>query len=220
MTWIWDTFVHLDKTLGDIINDYQGWTYLFLFFVIFCETGLVVTPFLPGDSLLFAAGAFAAQGDLNLGILFAALYLAAIGGDTANYWIGHFAGDKIHFKQDARILKRKYLEETHDFYDRHGKATIVLARFVPIVRTLAPFVAGLGKMRYRDFLDYNVIGGIAWVTLFVGAGFFFGSIGFVKDNFSVVIMAIVLISVVPILLKYVQEKLKGRKARMAEPVEE
>jgi membrane-associated protein len=215
MGWIVDYFLKIDQYLGDIINNYQSWTYLFLFIVIFCETGLVVMPFLPGDSLLFAAGAFAAQGDLNLGILFATLFAAAILGDTVNYGIGHYAGDRVHFKDNARILKKKYLDETHDFYDKHGKGTIVLARFVPIVRTLAPFVAGLGRMHYRDFLRFNVIGGMAWVILFVGAGFFFGSIGFVKDNFSMVIMAIVLISVLPILIKYLQERRKNRKAGSA-----
>jgi len=195
--------LHMDQYLAVAIQAYGLWTYAFLFLIVFLETGVVATPFLPGDSLLFAAGAFAAIGSFNLGLLFLVLSAAAILGDAANYWIGYHLGEKI-FRKKSRFLKREYLEDAHKFYERHGKVTIFLARFIPIIRTFAPFVAGIGKMRYRDFALYNIVGGITWVALFLSAGFFFGNIPYVKENFSLVIMAIILISLVPAFIGYVQ----------------
>jgi membrane-associated protein len=189
-----DLFLHLDEHLANIINQYGVWTYAILFLIIFMETGFVVTPFLPGDSLLFAAGTFAALGSLNVWLLILLLTIAGIGGDTVNYWIGHYLGDRAY---NIKWIKREYLDRTHAFFQKHGGKTIFLARFVPIVRTFAPFVAGMGKMSYGYFFSYNVFGGIVWVLLFTLLGFFFGNIPFVKANFELVIIAIILISVVP-----------------------
>jgi membrane-associated protein len=214
MHWLIDFFIHLDKHLASFVNTYHVWTYLILFVVIFCETGFVVTPFLPGDSLIFAAAALAAlpSHPLNIVWLWLVLCIAAIAGDTVNYWIGHFIGPRAFRKENARILKKKYLDETHEFYEKYGKATIILARFVPIVRTIAPFVAGVGDMTYIHFFAYNVIGGIAWVSLFTLTGYFFGSTSFVKNNFSYVIIAIVMISVLPMVIKYMIERKKRKVA--------
>jgi len=195
-----DLFVHLDRHLEQIILAYGIWTYPLLFVTIFCETGLVVTPFLPGDSLLFAAGSFAALG-LNPHLLFLLLGAAAILGDTVNYWIGAYVGPRA-FSGEVRWLKKEYLDRTHRFYERHGGKTIILARFVPIVRTFAPFVAGIGAMSYRRFIVYNVVGGVAWVGLFVYAGYWFGSQPWVRRNFTWVIVAIVVISVMPMVVEY------------------
>lgn len=195
-----DFFLHLDKHLAEIISDYGTWTYGILFLIVFCETGLVVLPLLPGDSLLFAAGTFAALGDLNPWLLAGLLMLAAILGDTVNYWIGNRIGPRA-FSGEIRFLKRDYLDRTRAFYARHGGKTIILARFVPIVRTFAPFVAGVGEMDYPRFLAYNVVGGVTWVGLFVGAGYWFGNIPVVKERFSLVIMAIILVSVLPIAIE-------------------
>ncbi len=195
-----DFFLHLDKHLAEIIGDYGTWTYGILSLIVFCETGLVVLPLLPGDSLLFAAGTFAALGDLNPWLLAGLLMLAAVLGDTVNYWIGHRIGPRA-FSGEIRFLKREYLDRTRAFYARHGGKTIILARFVPIVRTFAPFVAGVGEMNYSRFLAYNVVGGVTWVGLFVGAGYWFGNIPAVKERFSLVIMAIILVSVLPIALE-------------------
>src|SRR5574340_915411 len=170
-----DLFLHLDTYLAGIISQYGVWTYALLFFVIFMETGFVVTPFLPGDSLLFAAGTFAALGSLNLWLLLALLGVAAVAGDTANYWIGHYLGDRAY---QIKWIKKEYLERTHAFFEKHGGKTIFLARFVPIVRTFAPFVAGIGRMSYGYFISYNVFGGIVWVAVFTLAGYLFGNIPF------------------------------------------
>ena len=189
-----DLFLHLNVYLANIINQYGGWTYAILFFVIFMETGFVVTPFLPGDSLLFAAGAFAAIGSLNIYYLLGMLMVAAVLGDTVNYSIGHYLGDRAY---NIKWLKKEYFDKTHAFFEKHGGKTIFLARFVPIVRTFAPFVAGIGRMSYSYFITYNFVGGIAWVLLFTLAGFFFGNIPFVQKNFEFVIVAIILVSIVP-----------------------
>ncbi|MFO3796353.1 MAG: DedA family protein [Anaerolineales bacterium] len=194
-----DLFLHLDKHLAEIIMRYGVWTYGLLFFVIFLETGFVVTPFLPGDSLLFAAGTFAALGSLNVYFLAGLLMVAAILGDTVNYWIGHSLGERAY---QSRWVKKEYLDRTHAFFEKHGGKTIFLARFVPIVRTFAPFVAGVGRMSYGYFLSYNIFGGITWVALFTFAGYFFGNISFVKRNFSLVILAIILISVLPMAVEF------------------
>lgn len=197
-----DLFLHLDKHLNDLIVIYGMWSYAVLFLIIFAETGLVFTPFLPGDSLLFAAGALAATGAFNLPLLFVLLVVAAILGDTVNYWVGDYFGLKLFKKENARFLKKEYLDRTHKFYEKHGGKTIIIARFVPIVRTFAPFVAGVGSMTYFKFISYNVIGGIVWVAIFVFGGYFFGNLPFVKSNFSVVIIAIILISILPGVVEY------------------
>ncbi|MEJ2351942.1 MAG: DedA family protein [Anaerolineales bacterium] len=200
-----DLFIHLDEHLNLVIQTYGTWTYLLLFAIIFLETGFVVTPFLPGDSLLFAAGTFAGLGSLNVGLLYVLLSTAAILGDTVNYWIGHFIGPRA-FSGNVRFLKKEYLDRTHEFYERHGGKTIILARFIPIIRTFAPFVAGVGKMSYGHFIAYNVVGGLSWVALFTFGGYFFGNLHFVQENFTFVVLAIILISVLP----GVYEFLKGR----------
>jgi membrane-associated protein len=192
-----DFVLHLDKHLSALIQNCGVWTYLILFVVIFCETGLVVTPFLPGDSLLFAAGTFAAAKALKVWWLFLILSAAAVIGDTVNYWIGYFIGPKIFHQEKTRFFKKEHLERTHHFYEKYGAETIIIARFVPIIRTFAPFVAGIGSMTYWKFLSYNVIGGVGWVAVFVFGGYFFGYIPFVKNNFSFVILAIIIISAIP-----------------------
>lgn len=191
-----DLVIHLDEHLSVIIQNYGVWTYLFLFAIIFLETGVVITPFLPGDSLLFAAGTMAGLGALNVWVLFFSLSLAAILGDSVNYWIGHKIGPRA-FSGNVRFLKKEYLDRTHEFYEKHGGKTIILARFVPIVRTFAPFVAGVGAMTYGRFITYNVVGGIAWVGIFTFLGYFFGNLPFVQNNFSFVVLAIIVISVLP-----------------------
>jgi len=212
-----DIFIHLDKYLGDIILQYGTLTYLLLFFIIFMETGLVVTPFLPGDSLLFAAGTFAAIEALDVRILFLLLTAAAIIGDTVNYWIGHLIGPRA-FSGEVRFLKKEYLDRTHEFYERHGGKTIILARFIPIIRTFAPFVAGIGAMSYGHFIAYNVIGGLAWVAFFTYGGYFFGNLPAVKQNFSLVVMAIIFLSILPGVFEYFKER--NRMARQSESIGE
>ena len=192
-----DLFLHVDKNLAVIISQYGMLTYGILFLVVFMETGLVVTPFLPGDSLLFASGALAAMGSFQIWILYLLMLAAAIIGDTVNYWIGDYLGKEV-FEKNSKIFKKEYLDEAEEFYAKHGGKAIVFARFVPIVRTFAPFVAGVSKMSYKHFIAYNVIGGFAWVTMFLFGGFLFGNIPFVKENFHYVVVVIVLISVVPI----------------------
>lgn len=208
--WFIDFVLHMDKHLPAIVSSIGGWTYLALLLVIFIETGVVIMPFLPGDSLLFAAGAVAALPGANLNpwLLWLLLALAAIAGDTANYWIGHFVGPKV-FKTGSRWFKLEYLERTQAFYDKHGGKTIFLARFVPIIRTFAPFVAGIGKMRYGYFFSYNVFGGIVWTGIFLLAGHFFGNLPIVKDNFSLVIIAIIVISAIPAVVEFI----KGKSAK-------
>ena len=201
-----DFILHLDVHLSAIIENYGNWTYFILFIIIFIETGVVIMPFLPGDSLVFAAGAFAALGSMNIGVLFVILCIAAIIGDTVNYEIGKFIGPKIFEKQNLRFLKKEHLERTHKFYEKHGGKTIIFARFIPIIRTFAPFVAGIGEMTYLKFISYNFIGGISWVTLFLFGGFFFGNMPAVKENFTIVIFGIIFISVLPAVFEYVRQK--------------
>lgn len=194
-----DLFLHLDEYLQEIILNYGAWTYGILFAVIFVETGLVVMPFLPGDSLLFAAGTFAALGSFNVWGLIGLLAIAAVLGDAVNYSIGHYLGERAY---SIKWIKREYLDQTHAFFEKHGGKAIFLARFVPIVRTFAPFVAGIGRMSYSYFATYNIVGGVSWVLIFTLLGFFFGNIPFVKKNFELVIVAIILISVVPMFYEW------------------
>jgi len=208
---LFDIFMHLDRHLGSVIQDYGVWTYLILFLIIFCETGLVVTPILPGDSLLFAAGAFAAIGALDVLWLFGLLTVAAVAGDTLNYWAGHYLGPKVFHKKDVRFLNREYLDRTHRFYEKHGGKTIIIARFMPIIRTFAPFVAGIGKMTYIRFIGYNVSGGILWIASFVFGGYYFGNIPMVKKNFTLVIVAIIVLSVMPGGIEFLRHRLKASK---------
>lgn len=200
-----DIFVHLDVHLSAIVQAYGIWTYAILFAIIFAETGLVVTPFLPGDSLLFAAGALSAAGAMHPAVLFVLLSGAAVLGDTVNYWAGSAIGRRV-FKPDARVLKTEYLDRTERFYDRYGGKTIVIARFVPIIRTYAPFVAGACRMHYGRFLAYNVGGGLLWVSLFVFGGYLFGNIPVVRDNFTLVILAIIALSLVPPVLEWARHR--------------
>jgi len=206
-----DLFLHIDKNLAAVITQYGLASYALLFFVIFMETGLVVTPFLPGDSLLFAAGALtASMGVFDIKLLWVLMVLAAFLGDTVNYWIGHFIGPRA-FQSKSRFLKKEYLEKAQAFYDKHGGIAIVLARFVPIVRTFAPFVAGVGKMHYTRFLSFNAIGGLLWVSIMLLSGYFFGNIPFIKNNFHYVVVVIILISVVPIGIEWWKSKRKEVK---------
>jgi membrane-associated protein len=207
-----DFILHIDRYLGMIIQDVGLWTYAVLFFVVFIETGLVVTPFLPGDSLIFAAGAFCAIGVLDVKVLFVLMALAAILGDTANYWIGRKVGPAV-FTTGSRWFKKEYLDRTRAFFDKHGGISIFLARFIPIIRTFVPFVAGIGEMRYGYFITYNVLGGIIWTALFSFGGYFFGNLSIVRDHFSLVLIAIIVISVLPAIIELV----KSRR-QPAEPV--
>jgi len=206
-----DFILHMDVHLNEIISNYGVWTYGILFFVIFMETGFVVTPFLPGDSLLFAAGTFAALGSLNPLYLFLLLTAAAILGDTVNYSVGHYIGPRA-FSGEIKFLKQEHLDKTQAFYKKHGGKTIILARFIPIIRTFAPFVAGIGTMKYRKFITYNIVGGIAWVATFTFLGYFFGNIEFVKKNFELVIFAIIFISFIPPILEVIKARKEAREA--------
>lgn len=205
-----DLFLHLDTHLSAVITQYGFWTYGLLFVVIFIETGLVVVPFLPGDSLIFAAGTFASLGSLNIWLLFLLLAIAAVVGDTVNYWIGHYLGDRAY---QIKWIKKEYLDRTHGFFNKYGNKTIFLARFIPIVRTFAPFVAGIGRMSYGDFFSYNVFGGISWVALFSFAGYFFGNIPFIRDHFSLVVIAIVLISLIPMVVEGLKVRSESKRAK-------
>ena len=201
-----DFVIHIDKHLNSIIQSFGAWSYLLLFAIIFAETGLVVTPFLPGDSLLFAAGAFAAIGSFNIFWLCATLTSAAIIGDSVNYAVGKLAGDKLFSNSGSRIFRKEYLEKTHKFYEKYGGKTIILARLIPIIRTFAPFVAGAGSMSYGYFFAYNVLGALLWVGLFVLGGFFFGNIPVIKENFTVVIFLIIFVSILPPVIEYIKHK--------------
>jgi membrane-associated protein len=205
MDWIQnfvELVLHLDQHLVALVHDYGTWTYAILCGIVFCETGLVVTPFLPGDSLLFAVGAVAATGALDPQTAALLLALACISGDNVNYWVGHWIGPVVFSREDSRLLNRQHLERTRRFYEKYGAKTIILARYVPIVRTFAPFVAGVGRMAYPRFLLYSVAGGATWIALLVSAGYFFGNIPIVKKNFSIVILAIIAISVMPMVIEY------------------
>ncbi|MBI5744174.1 MAG: DedA family protein [Elusimicrobia bacterium] len=206
LVYAFQVFLHLDKTLGAVIQDYGAWTYLILFLIIFCETGLVVTPILPGDSLLFAVGTFAAMQYLDIYKLWPLLVLAAILGDNVNYAVGNYIGPKVFHYENSRIFKKEYLAKTHDFYEKYGGKAIILCKYVPIIRTFAPFVAGVGAMTYPRFLMFNVIGGFTWVTLITFAGYFFGNIPVIRNNFSFVVLAIIVISVLPAVLEYVKHR--------------
>jgi membrane-associated protein len=205
-----DLFLHLDRTLGGVLREYGGWTYLLLFLIVFCETGLVVLPFLPGDSLLFAAGAFAGLGALSAWRLIVLLLAAAVLGNTVNYWVGHLAGPRL-LAARRRWVRPEHLDRTREFYDKYGAKTIVITRFVPILRTVAPFVAGLAKMPFGRFTAYNVVGGLLWVVIGVLAGDLFGNVPAVKNNFSLVILAIVVVSLLPAFY----ELLRARRAARA-----
>jgi membrane-associated protein len=199
-----DFILHIDTHLDAIIREYGAWTYAILFLIIFCETGLVVTPFLPGDSLLFAAGTFAARGSLEPFLLCLMLAVAAIVGDTVNYWVGRYLGPRA--QKGLRFVKKEYLDRTHAFYEKHGGKTIIIARFIPIIRTFAPFVAGVGAMDYGRFLMFNVVGGVLWICLFVYAGYYFGNIPVVEENFTLVIMAIIFVSILPGIIEYMRHR--------------
>jgi membrane-associated protein len=206
-----DLFLHLDTYLSAVTNEYGLLTYLLLFAIVFCETGLVVTPFLPGDSLIFATGALAASGSFNLFTILVVLCIAAIAGDTVNYQIGNFFRNKISNHENIRFIKQEHLDRTQVFFEKYGVKTIIIARFIPIIRTFAPFVAGVGLMPYSTFISYNVIGGISWVSAFLFGGYFFGSLPVVKDNFSIVILGIIFVSLLPGVITYIQSKRDPKK---------
>ncbi|TSC73951.1 MAG: membrane-associated protein [Parcubacteria group bacterium Gr01-1014_44] len=203
-----DFVVHIDAHLDALIQSYHAWAYVVLFLIVFLETGFVAAPFLPGDSLLFAAGTFAGFGSLNIVIVFMLLSAAAILGDSVNYWIGYHSSSRL-FKKEAKWLNESYLERTQKFYEVHGKKTIIIARFVPIIRTFAPFVAGIAKMNYRQFLSYNIVGGILWVFIFTFVGYFFGNIPIVRENFSVAVLGIIIISFIPAVVEFWRHRAKN-----------
>ena len=213
MEFLIDFILHIDQHMVEMVRDYHAWTYAILFVIIFCETGLVVTPFLPGDSLLFVAGAIAAQPNMPITVHLLALivFAAAVLGDSSNYAIGHFFGQRLFSNPNSKIFKQSYLDKTHEFYKKYGGKTIILARFVPIVRTFAPFVAGMGKMHYYYFMVYNVVGGALWVAIFCYAGFFFGDLPFVQQNLKLLIVAIIVISVLPAVVEVIREKMTLKK---------
>jgi membrane-associated protein len=198
--------LHMEKYFTLIIQTYGIWTYALLFLIIFCETGLVITPFLPGDSILFAAGALASIGSLKIFSLFAVFYAAAVIGDTFNYLIGHKIGNTISGKENIRFIRKEHLMSANSFYEKHGSLTIVIGRFIPIIRTFVPFVAGIGKMKYSTFLTYNMLGGLLWISLFLGGGYFFGSLPFIKQHFSYFLIGIIAISIIPAVFAYFKDK--------------
>ncbi len=201
-----DILIHLDKYLDSIIRSYGSLTYGILFLIVFCETGLVITPILPGDSLLFATGTVAALGSLDLSLIIILLSIAAIAGDTVNYWIGYLVGPKVFSKEKSRLFNKEYLDRTHHFYQKYGGKTIIIARFIPIIRTFAPFVAGVGRMTYKRFIIYNILGGVGWIVTFVLGGYFFGNIPLVKNNFALIILAIIIISILPAIIEYLRQR--------------
>jgi membrane-associated protein len=205
----WDLLVHLDRHLAVLLQQYGAWVYLLLFAIIFCETGLVVTPFLPGDSLLFIAGALAAGGDIDVHLLALLLVAAAALGNTVNYSIGRFLGPKVFHWEESRFFNRRALDRAHAFYEKHGGKTIVITRFVPILRTFVPFVAGIARMTYLNFTAYNLAGALAWVLSLLYAGYWFGNVPFVKENLTWVIIGIVVLSVTPLAFEYARQRLKG-----------
>lgn len=207
---IFSFIVHFDEHLANIINMFGNLTYVILFLIVFAETGFVVTPFLPGDSLLFVVGTLSGSGFLNIWIVYLALLTAAILGDTVNYWVGHHLGKRVFTEKNSRFFKKDYLEKTQNFYVKHGGKTIILARFIPIIRTFAPFVAGVGKMNYGTFLIYNVVGGVAWVTSLTFAGYFFGGLPIIKNNFELAVIGIIIISLLPMLFEYIKHKRSSR----------
>lgn len=211
LQYLLDFILHLDIHLGELISNYGVWTYAILFLIIFAETGFVVTPFLPGDSLLFALGALSATGVISLEILLVLLVAASILGDTTNYAVGNYLGPKVFHYKDSKLFKKEYLDKTHVFYEKHGGKTIILAKFLPIFRTFAPFVAGIGKMSYSRFVLFNVTGGVVWICGFLLLGFFFGNIPFVKKHFSIVILAIIFISILPAVIEVLKAKF-GKKS--------
>lgn len=202
--------LHFDKYLNLVIQNYGMWTYALVFLILFCETGLVVTPFLPGDSLVFATGALAARGSLNIITLYVLFLSAAIIGDTVNYHIGKKIGTKILEKEDIKYINKQHLKKAESFYKKHGSLTIVLGRFIPIIRTFVPFVAGIGEMQYSQFIIYNMLGGFLWISLFLGGGYFFGNLPLIKENFSYVVISIILISIIPALIAFIKEKRGNR----------
>jgi membrane-associated protein len=215
MEWIQhllDFVLHLGEHIDALVRDYGAWTYAILFLIIFCETGLVVTPFLPGDSLLFAVGAVSANGALDPLTVCALLAIAAILGDTVNYAAGYWIGPRVFHREDSWLLNKEHLERTHRFYEKYGAKTIIFARFVPIIRTFAPFIAGIGQMTYARFLTYNVVGGVVWIFAFVYAGYFFGNMPIVKDNFSLVILAIIAISLLPAVIEFLRARSEAKPA--------
>ncbi|MBN1199824.1 MAG: DedA family protein [Bacteroidales bacterium] len=216
MKYLVDFILHIDKHLLQIVTDYQTWTYLILFAIIFMETGLVVTPFLPGDSLLFASGTIAAMTGhpLNVWVIIPLLIAAAFIGDNTNYFIGKFLGHKV-YERNYRLIKREYLDQTHTFYEKHGRITIIIARFMPIIRTFAPFVAGVGTMHYFRFVSFSVIGNILWVSLFTMAGYFFGNIPLIKNNFTVAILGIIFVSILPMIIAGIRNHLEKRKNKLS-----
>jgi membrane-associated protein len=217
---LFDLFVHLDQHLDQAATTFGPWVYVLMFAVIFCETGLVVTPILPGDSLLFAFGMLAAREGSHLSIALATglLIVAAVSGDAVNYWVGYFLGPKVFHYEDSWLLNKKHLMRTHEFYERHGGKTIVLARFVPIVRTFAPFVAGIARMSYVRFWQFNCVGAVSWICLFLLGGYYFGNIPIIKDHLTFVMVAIVLISVVPMGIEWLNARRRARLVAAVEPV--
>lgn len=211
ITYLIDFILHIEVHLDQIIRDYQSWTYAIIFLIIFLETGVVVTPFLPGDSLLFALGAFAAKGSFDFWIMSILLIIAAIIGDSVNYSIGRYFGKKFLELEKIPLIKKAHIEKAHSFYDKHGPKTIILARFIPIVRTFAPFVAGIGEMNYSKFMSYNVIGAILWVMSFMTLGYVFGNLQIVQSNFKLVILAIIVLSILPGVIEFVREKRRQTK---------
>ena len=212
LLYLWDLLVHLDRHLASLLLEHGAWVYLLLFLIVFCETGLVVTPFLPGDSLLFVAGTLWAAAGLNVHALAALLIAAAILGNTTNYWIGRYLGPKVFHWEDSRWFNRKALDRTHEFYERHGGKTIIITRFMPIIRTFAPFVAGIGSMTHARFQLFNIAGGTMWVCSLLYAGFFFGNIPFIRNNLTLVIFGIIGVSLVPLALEYLRHRLGRARA--------